>query len=74
MSLVPNFDAKEIKKMFEKMAKNMDSPTDMYCLFFQSVLTGKAKDVYCALSTSQCTDYGLDKESILQVYELVPEA
>ena len=37
-------------------------------------LTGKAKDVYCALSTTQCADHGLVKERILQAYELVPEA
>ncbi len=49
----------------------MDWPTDMHCLFLQSVLTGKAKDVHRALSTSECFDYGLVKESILQDYEFI---
>ncbi len=35
---------------------------------------GKAKNIYYALSTAQCSDYGLVKEKILQAYELVPEA
>ena len=39
-----------------------------------SVLTGKTKGVYCALSTSQCADYGFFKGRIFQGYELVPEA
>ncbi len=55
------------------MPKTIGWPTDMYCLFLQSVLTGKAKDVCCALSTVQCSDYWLFKERILQTYELVPE-
>ncbi len=38
-----------------------------------SMLTGKAKDVCCALSTSGCANYGLVKERILQAYELVPQ-
>ncbi len=76
MSLVPKFDEKEIEKYFltfEKVAKSMNWATGMYCLFLQSVLTGKVKDVYCALSTSEFSDYRLVKERILQAYELVPE-
>ena len=45
----------------------------MYCLFLQSVLKGKANDVYYALPTDQCSDYELVKERILQAYELIPE-
>ncbi len=52
----------------------MEWPKDMYCLFLQGVLTGKAKDVYCALSTQRCANYEFVKETILQAYELVPEA
>ncbi len=76
MSLVPRFDEKEIEKyflMFEKVAESMEWPKDMYCLFLQGVLTGKAKNVYCALSTEQCANYEFVKETILQAYELVPE-
>ncbi len=35
---------------------------------------GKTRDVFCALSISQCRDYEFVKERILQAYELVPEA
>ncbi len=76
MSLVPRFDEREVEKyflMFEKFAESMEWPRDMYCLFLQCVLTGKAKDIYCDLSTAQCADYELVKERILQAYELVPE-
>ncbi len=76
MSLVQKFNEREVEKyflMFEKVAKSMEWLTDIYCLFLQSVLTGKAKDVYCALSTDLCANYGLVKERILQAYELVPK-
>ncbi len=43
----------------------------MHCSFLQGVLTGKAKDVYCALSTQQCANYEFVKETILQAYESV---
>ncbi len=72
MSLVPKCDEKEIEKhflMLEKVAKSTDCPTDMYRLFLQSVLKGRAKDLYCTLST-----YGLAKERILKAYVLVPYA
>ncbi len=46
----------------------------MYLFFFFSkVLTGKAKNMYYALSTSECSNYRLVKERILQAYELLPE-
>ncbi len=70
-------DEIKIEKYFliiEKVAKNRDWPTVMYCLFLQNVLTGKAKDVYRAPLTSQCADYALVKETIIQAYELVPKA
>ncbi len=71
------FNEREVEKyllMFEKIAESMDWPRDMCCLSLQRVLTGKAKDVYCALSTAQCANYMLVKEGIPQAYELVPEA
>ena len=74
MSLVQKFDEREVEKyflMFEKVDKSMEWPTDMYCLFLQSVLTGRATDIYCVLSTDQCSDYGLVKDRILQAYELI---
>ncbi len=69
MSLLPRFDEREVEKyflMFEKVAESMGWPRDMYCMFLQSVLTGKEKDVFCGLSTAQYAEYGLVKERILQ--------
>ena len=39
----------------------------------QSVLSGKAAEVYLALSTEQSSDYDFVKREILKAYELVPE-
>ncbi len=60
--------------MRNTLAKSKEWATDMYCLFLHSVLPRKIKGVYCALSTAQCSDYGLVKEGTLEVYELVLEA
>ncbi len=63
MIFIYNFDKDNFEKyflMFEKVAEGL--------------LTGKTKDVYCALSTQQCANYEFVKEKILQAYELVPEA
>ena len=40
----------------------------------QSVLLGKAREVYSALSVDQSSDYDVVKGAILKAYELVPEA
>ncbi len=48
--------------------------TDRHVLsVFANRKTGKAKDVYHAISTDQCANYGFVKERILQAYELAPE-
>ncbi|XP_065917657.1 uncharacterized protein [Dysidea avara] len=43
-------------------------------MLLQSVLVGKAREVYSALSVEQSVDYELVKREILKAYELVPEA
>ena len=44
-------------------------------MLLQSVLIGKAREVYSALSVELSSDYTLRvKSEILQAYELVPEA
>ena len=61
MSLVPKFDEREVEKyflMFEIVAESIEWPRKTYCLFLQSVLTGKANYVYCALSSAQCAAMG----------------
>ncbi len=50
----------------------------MYCLISQALLGEEGKDVHCDGTSSQCTDYSLVKERILQgwggVGGLVPES
>ena len=43
-------------------------------MLLQSVLTGKAQEVYSALSIDQSSNYDMVKSTILQAYEVVPEA
>ena len=46
----------------------------MCTLLLQSVLTGKAQEVYSALPVEQSKDYVVVKSAILKAYEQVPEA
>ena len=46
----------------------------MRTLMLQSVLTGKAQEVYSALPVEQSKDYTVVKLAILKAYEQVPEA
>ena len=39
----------------------------------QSIISGKAAEVYAALATEQSPDYDIAKRKILKAYELVPE-
>ena len=45
-----------------------------YTILLQSVLKGKASEVYLALKPEQTSDYQTVKETLLKAYELVPEA
>ena len=74
---VPAFQEKEVDKyflLFEKVAKDLDWPLDKYTILLQSVLKGKASEVYLALKPEQTSDYHVVKETILKAYELIPEA
>ncbi|KAL2096412.1 hypothetical protein ACEWY4_008560 [Coilia grayii] len=46
----------------------------MWPLMLQSVFSGKAQEVFSALSSDQATQYDVVKTTILHAYELVPEA
>lgn len=46
----------------------------MWTLLLQSVILGKAREVYTAFSVHQSLDYDVIKGAILKAYELVPEA
>ena len=75
--LVPPFQEKEVDKFFlqfEKVAENMKWPKEHWTLLLQSVVIGKAREIYTQLSLEQSSDYDKVKELILKAYELVPEA
>ena len=75
--LVPPFQEKEVDKYFlhfEKVAENLKWPKEHWTLLLQSVVIGKAREIYTQLSLEQSSDYGKVKEVILKAYELVPEA
>ena len=75
--LVPPFQEKEVDKYFlhfEKVAENLKWPKEHWTLLLQSVITGKAREIYTQLTVEQSSSYDIVKELILKAYELVPEA
>ena len=75
--LVPPFQEKEDDKYFahfEKVADSLNWPKESWVLLLQSVLVGKAQEIYGSLSVEQSSNYEHVKEAILKAYELVPEA
>ena len=75
--LVPPFQEKEVDKYFlhfEKVAENLKWPKEHWTLLLQSVVIGKAREIYTQLSLEQSSDYDKVKELILKAYDLVPEA
>ena len=75
--LVPPFQEKEVDKYFlhfEKVAENLKWPKKHWTLLLQSVIIGKAREIYTQLTVQQSSSYDTVKELILKAYELVPEA
>ena len=78
--LVPPFQEKEVDKYFlhfEKVAENLKWPKEHWTLLLQSVVIGKAREIYTQLSleqSSNMTNYDKVKELILKGYGLVPVA
>ena len=75
--LVPPFQEKDVDKYFlhfEKIAENLRWPRDFWPMLLQSVLIGKAREIYTQLSIEQASNYDTIKELVLKGYELVPEA
>ena len=75
--LVPPFQEKEVDKYFahfEKVADSLNWPKESWVLLLQSVLVGKAQEIYGSLSVEQSSHYEHVKEAILKAYELVAEA
>ena len=75
--LVPPFQEKEVDKyfaLFEKVDDSLNWPKEIWVLLLQSVLVGKAQEIYGSLSVEQSSNYKHVKEAILKAYKLVPEA
>ena len=75
--LVPKFQEKSVDKyfpQFEKIAANLKWPREFWPTLLQSVLIGKAAEVYSALSLAESSDYDKVKDTISKAYQLVPEA
>ena len=75
--LVPKFNERSVDKyfpQFEKVAENLKWPRPTWTTLLQSVLIGKAADVYSAMNVQDSSDYEKVKTAILKAYELVPEA
>ena len=74
--LVPPFQEQEVDIYFlhfEKVAENLNWPKEHWTLLLQSVLIGKAREIYIQLGVEQSHHYETVKELILKGYELVPE-
>ena len=74
---VPQFQEKEVDKYFlhfEKVVTSLAWPKEVWMVLLQSVLTGKAREFYSALSVEQSAQYDHVKQVVLKAYELVPEA
>ena len=74
---VPPFQEQEVDKYFlhfEKIATSLEWPREMWTLLLQSVLIGKAREVYSSMSVEESSQYQRVKGTILKAYELVPEA
>ena len=75
--LVPPFQEKEVDKYFahfEKVPDSLNWPKESWVLLLQSVLVGKAQEIYGSLSVERSSNYEHVEEAILKAYELVPEA
>ena len=77
IKFVPPFQQADVDKYFlhfEKVAGNLKWPKEYWVMLLQSVLVGKAREIYIQLDVEQAANYDNVKELILKGYELVPEA
>ena len=71
ISFVPPFQDTEVDKYllhFEKIASSMEWLKEVWILLLQSVLLGKAREVYSAQSVIQSLDYDVVKTAILKAW------
>ncbi|KAJ8049587.1 hypothetical protein HOLleu_02387 [Holothuria leucospilota] len=77
VKFVPKFQEDNVEKFFnhfEKLGEQLKWPRDKWSILIQGNFTGKAQEVYSALSIEDSMDYDKVKRAILQACELVPEA
>ena len=74
--LMPKFsesDPDSFFLLFDRVAEAREWPDSVRTLMLSSVLTGRAQEVYSAMSSPECEDYVKVKDTILKAYERVPE-
>ena len=77
IKFVPTFSETEVDKYFlhfEKVACSLKWPKDSWTLLLQSILVGRTREVYAALTIEESSQYHIVKVAVLKAYELVPEA
>lgn len=77
LKLVPVFNEEDVPDFFisfERIAKKLNWPKDMWTTMLQCKLKGKAQRVYNTLSEDLASDYDTVKSIILRAYDLIPEA
>jgi len=73
ITFVPPFQEKEVDKYFlhfEKVTTSFSWLKDVWMVLLQSVLVGKAREVYSAMTVEQSTQYDHVKQAVLKAYEL----
>ena len=63
---VPPFQEKEVDKYFlhfEKITSSLECPSEVWTLLLQSVLVGKAREVYLSMTVEQSAQYDLVKST-----------
>ena len=65
-------EARELREL--ELKAEQEKALLSWVLLLQSVLVGKAQEIYGSLSVEQSSNYEHVKEAILKAYELVPEA
>ena len=60
--------------ILKNVAENLKWPKEHWTLLLQSVIIGKAREIYTQLTVEQSSSYDTVKVLILKAYELVPEA
>ena len=66
--MVPPFQEREVDKYFlhlEKVAKNCNLPEESWTMLLQSVLVGKAREIFSQLTVEDSANYDVVKQLVL---------